>query len=261
MRPFLLLLLLVSVVTSSTLLATEDTKPLQQAFNTVEKTHNLSLQSQQHINKLSAETQKLLQAYQILNRNTQYQLAYQDELRQTIQSQHTEQQSIRHKIESVKATQQQIMPLIYEMTDSLASFVELDLPFNLAQRRTEIKTLQSLINNSQASLPEKFQALLKHFQTENDYGNNAQGYQGKLTDESEREVKYLRIGRLALYYQTLNGLEYGFWHHKKKSWQLVPITYHGDMKKAFKIANNKVVPTTMLLPIIAPLHRPNNEAL
>ena len=54
--------------------------PLQQSLAVVDKTHQQQKKSQLHINKISAETQKLLAAYQQLNRNTQYQLAYQDQL-------------------------------------------------------------------------------------------------------------------------------------------------------------------------------------
>ena len=67
--------------------ATEVDNALQQSLETVDKTHQQQKKSQTNINKLSDETQNLIKAYQQINRNTQYQLAYQEQLQKTIVAQ------------------------------------------------------------------------------------------------------------------------------------------------------------------------------
>ena len=80
---------------------------LQQSLTVVDKTHQQQKKSQLHINKISNETQKLLKAYQQLNRNTQYQLAYQEQLQKTLTAQEDKKQNLLNKIDNDKTTQQQ----------------------------------------------------------------------------------------------------------------------------------------------------------
>ena len=230
----------------------EPKETLEAAFTTVDETHKLGQKSQAVINKISNETRQLLQSYQDINRNTLYQLAYQEQLQKTISAQKSEADNIVNKIENVKATQQQIMPLINKMANSLAQFVELDLPFKMHQRQHDIAKIKTLLADPQVSIPEKFQSLLKGYQKENMFSHTTEAYQGKLNDSSQREVKFIRVGRTALYYQTLDGSENGYWDHSKRNWLVLPATYRKQMNQAFKITSNKVVPTTLLLPIMMP---------
>jgi len=90
----------------------EQQNPLQQSLTMVDKIHQQQKNSQQSINKISNETQRLLKAYQQLNRNIQYQLAYQEQLQKTLVAQEDKKQNLLNKIDNVKTTQQQILPLI-----------------------------------------------------------------------------------------------------------------------------------------------------
>ena len=226
--------------------------PLQQSLAVVDKTHQQQKNSQLKINKISAETQKLLAAYQQLNRNTQYQLAYQDQLQKTLIAQEDKKQNLLNKIDNVKTTQQQILPLIEKMTETLRHFIELDLPFNLEERTLAVNQLKALISDPQVSMPDKFIHLLDLYKEENLYGYSTAAYQGQLTDGSNRQVTFLRIGRLALYYQSLDGRESGYWNVTSKVWLKLASSYNVHIKKSIKIAQNKVVPSTMLLPILVP---------
>ncbi|NQY64605.1 MAG: DUF3450 domain-containing protein [Alteromonadaceae bacterium] len=225
---------------------------LQQSLTVVDKTHQQQKKSQQNINKISNETQKLLKAYQQLNRNTQYQLAYQEQLQKTLTAQEDKKQNLLNKIDNVKTTQQQILPLIEQMTETLSHFIELDLPFNLEKRTLTVNKLKKLIADPQVSMPDKFYQLLSLYKEENLYGYSTDAYQGQLTDGSNRQVTFLRIGRLSLYYQTLDGRESGYWNLTTKVWLKLASSYNVHIKKSIKIAQNKVVPSTMLLPILVP---------
>jgi hypothetical protein len=232
--------------------ATEVDNALQQSLERVDKTHQQQKKSQTNINKLSDETQNLLKAYQQINRNTQYQLAYQEQLQKTIVAQENKKQDLLNKIDNVRTTQQQILPLIEKMAATLESFVKLDLPFNIEKRSHSVDKLKESIADPQVSMPEKFQQLLALYKKENAYSHSTDTYQEQLTDGSNRLVTFLRIGRLSLYYQTLDGMESGYWNKPNKTWvKLIP-SYNRHLLKAIKVAQNKVVPYTMLLPILVP---------
>ena len=53
---------------------------------------------------------------------------------------------------------------------------------------------------------EQFRLLLEAYQLEQDYGNRIESWRGPLALEGqELSVGFLRVGRVALYYQTLDG--------------------------------------------------------
>jgi len=240
------------ILPSLSIQAASQQNSLQQSLTVVDSTHQQQKTSQNNINQLSRETQKLLAAYQQLNRNTQYQLAYQEQLQKTLAAQEDKKQDLLNQIDNVKTTQQQILPLIQQMTETLSQFVKLDLPFNVEERTLAVEELKQLIADPQVSMPEKFSRLLTQYKKEKSYSHSTNAYQGQLTDNSNRQVTFLRIGRLALYYQTLDGIESGYWDATNNVWGKLAISYNVHIKKSIKVALNKVVPSTMLLPIVVP---------
>ena len=65
--------------------------------------------------------------------------------------------------------------------------------------------------------------IVEAYQVENEYGRTIESYQGQLSGGPEkRTVEFLRVGRLVLIYQTLDGGETGIWSKEKRAWELLP---------------------------------------
>ncbi|HEC23288.1 MAG TPA: DUF3450 family protein, partial [Chloroflexi bacterium] len=60
-------------------------------------------------------------------------------------------------------------------------------------------------------------------------------------------VDTLRIGRLGLYYRTLDGEEVGYWDKNAGGWRPLPEGYAKDIDKGLRIARKQAAPQLIKL--------------
>ena len=73
------------------------------------------------------------------------------------------------------------------------------------------------MDRADVTISEKYRRIVEAYQVEMDYGRTIEAYEGKLGDGADaRTVQFLRVGRVALLYQTLDGKETGYWDAEKK---------------------------------------------
>lgn len=219
------------------------------SLKVVEKTNQASIASQKKVDKLALETQRMLEEYQRIVRNTEYQDAYNAQLQQLKANQEVELASLREQLNDINVTQMRILPLILSMADALEKFVILDLPFQQEQRISAIVQLKQNLQSPSLSVPDKYRMVLEAFQLESDYGRTLAAYRDNLTLDGEtRSVDFLRVGRVALYYQSLDGGQSGYWDGA--AWQPLPQEMNGNIKQAMRVANNQLAPQLLNLPML-----------
>ena len=86
-----------------------------------------------------------------------------------------------------------------------------------------------------------------------DYGRTLDAYDGKLgTEDGARTVQFVRLGRVALMYQTLDGDETGYWDAEKKAWVVDP-DYTRDVNERSSVAKKEGAPDLVMVPVPAPV--------
>jgi hypothetical protein len=110
------------------------------------------------------------------------------------------------------------------------------------------------MDRSDITIAEKFRQVLEAYKIENEYGRKIDSYKGvALVNGSERDVNFLRIGRIGLMYQTTDGEQSGAWDQDKRSWvELDAGDYRGAIQKGLRISNKQASIDIMKLPIPAP---------
>jgi hypothetical protein len=94
---------------------------------------------------------------------------------------------------------------------------------------------------------------MEAWQIENDYGRTIEAYTDELViDGNTREVDVLRIGRVALLYQTPDGQVSGSWDTQSGGWVEVDSSYRNAIRNGIRLARNQIGPDLLLLPISAP---------
>ena len=69
----------------------------------------------------------------------------------------------------------------------------------------------------------RFRLLLEAYQVEQDYGSQIEAWRGPLTWRGEElSVQYLRVGRVAFYFQTLDREASGYWDREGRDWKIFP---------------------------------------
>ena len=67
-----------------------------------------------------------------------------------------------------------------------------------------------------------------------------------------REVDFLRIGRVALLYQTHDGAITGAWDNAARAWvDLQAGVYHSAVAKGLRMARKQLAPDLLTLPVVA----------
>jgi hypothetical protein len=139
------------------------------------------------------------------------------------------------------------------MADSLEKFVVLDLPFHQEERVAAVLELKQRLRQPDISVSAKFRILLEAFQLEQDYGSNIESWRGLLQLEGEEvSVEYLRVGRVALYYQSLDGSTSGYWDRDQQAWLNLDESYNRSLAQALRVAQNVTAPQLLNLPMPVP---------
>lgn len=212
--------------------------------------------SQSRINTMDDDTQRMLGDYRATLRETDSLRRYNEQLESQIRSQEEEVKSITDQIAEIEHTNREIYPLMQRMIETLDKFVELDVPFLKAERVKRVATLKDIMTRADVSTAEKYRRILEAYTVEMEYGRTLEAYEDKLGEgDKERTVNFLRIGRVALMYQTLDADETGYWDNDKKAW-VEDNSYNDHIKEALKVARKQKAPDL----IIAPIHAPEAAA-
>jgi hypothetical protein len=226
---------------------------LDKAMKAQLSTNKNDAASQKKIDSLAENTRQMLEEYKLDLRQTESLHVYNNHLERLIQSQKNELASIDRQLEELEFTDKGIVPLMVRMVDTLETFVELDVPFLLEERRERVKTLKDNMDRADISTAEKYRRIMEAYQVEVEYGRTIEAYSDMLeTGGESRSVNYLRIGRVAYIYQTLDGAESGIWDSAARQWQDLPDEYRSSINKGLRIARKQLAPDLLKLPIRAP---------
>jgi hypothetical protein len=112
--------------------------------------------------------------------------------------------------------------------------------------------LKDMFVRADVTNAEKYRRILEAYQIENDYGNTIEAYRSDLElNGTVTEVDFLRLGRVAIYYQRLDGSESGFWNKTNKRWESLPLSYSNSIRNGLRIARKEAAPDLLILPVPA----------
>jgi Protein of unknown function (DUF3450) len=108
-----------------------------------------------------------------------------------------------------------------------------------------------MMDRSHVDLAEKYRRLLEAYQVEAEYGRTIEAYRGDLNGKNQT-VDFLRFGRLALYYLTLDRREAGYWDKRSNAWRPLPPEYRSAIEQGVRIARKQAPPDLLKLPVPSP---------
>jgi hypothetical protein len=209
---------------------------------------------QKRVEQIADQTDKLLNEYNTLAKVVDGLVTYNSLLQRQVDNQQIEKDALAESIDNVSLIERQIVPLMERMLDSLEQFVQLDTPFLLTERTDRLARLREMMERSDVSSAEKFRRVIEAYQIENDYGRTIEAYKGTVPiNGNPQEVDFLRIGRVALAYQSVGGSHTGAWDVKSGQWQeLDPAEYKNQVAEGIRIARKQVAPDLLIIPVAAP---------
>ena len=210
-------------------------------------------QSQSRIDDIVKETDSLEYEYKRVLKELEGLKVFNTLMERQIDRQEADITLLNEAIDEVEASRRQMMPLMVRMIEALDLFVEADAPFLLDERRSRVAGLNELMEREDVSVAEKFRKVLEAYQIENDYGRTIEAYKDSVDhDGGVLEVDVLRIGRVALVYQTADLSATRRWDREARGWVDLEGSYRNQVRNGLRVARKQVAPDLLLLPVSAP---------
>lgn len=208
--------------------------------------------SQQKINKTIASTEALLREYQSLSRaleQTNINLLHQQQI-------HSRQQTTlidyEGQLSQVSQTENSLIPMLLEMIDWIDTQVNNDLPFHQHKRLARIAALKEKAFNPEIPISHLYHSVLEAFQIENEFGYSIESYQQEIIiDNKEVEAQILRVGRIGMYFLSLDQQSAGYWSQQKQSWLLASPALLENVAQGIKVAKKQLPPSLLTLTVEA----------
>jgi seryl-tRNA synthetase len=210
--------------------------------------------SQKSVERLDDESRKMLEEYRLLSQQLQRTTLANDDLQSQVERQSAEIQRISDELQEIDRMRSEIDPLMQRMLETLTELVARDTPFLKDEREARVASLLQANEDRSLEISERFRQLLEAYQIEADYGRNIEAYQAQLVTQRDQQkmVDFLRLGRVALFYQTLDGKAGGVWDNQKGSWIALDSSHMTELTRAIRIARKQLPPDLMVLPMLIP---------
>lgn len=233
-------------------LATADT--LDTVLEVGQQKTSAATTSQKRIDKIAQETSGLLQDFKVVNKEIDGLRVFNRQLEKQLAHQRSVIEDLENSIHDVTNIERQIQPLILRMLDGLEQFIDLDAPFQLAERKANLQSVKNNMDRSDVSVAEKFRQVLELYNFESEYARKISSYSDTLSvGGQDREVNVLQIGRIALLAQTTDSKVTLAYSKAQKSWEEVDSgEYRRAVMQGIKLANQQTTTDILNLPIPAP---------
>ncbi|HFU75560.1 MAG TPA: DUF3450 domain-containing protein [Arcobacter sp.] len=207
---------------------------------------------QKHINSLSNKSDSLYEEYINIKKELNEQQSYNKQLKLITDAQNEQIPKLEQQLKDLEQTKKKIIPLMFEMVDTLDKFVQIDTPFLIEERRQRVKNLKSYLSNPDISLSEQYRSIIDSYKIEYNYARTVGVYRAQLDsdDENSPTVDFLRVGRIGFYYQTLDNKKSAMYDVKTHKWVTLDDEYNNRIDKAVSIARKKQAPNFFVLPIL-----------
>ena len=142
-------------------------------------------------------------------------------------------------------------PYLDELVARIEEFKAQDLPFATVERDRRLADLEVALNSYDVDLPEKLSRVMEVLKIEAGFGRGFEVSEEVLNrGDGETAVRVLRLGRVGLYYLTLDGSQAGWFNRKSKTWEKLPGIYSEGVKEALRMALKQRAFDLVQLPVV-----------
>lgn len=167
-----------------------------------------------------------------------------------IQKEQTAVEELKRKKKETEQIKIALEPFLDDVLVRLREFIEKDLPFLPDERQKRLVFLKDSLDNYHVGLAEKTKRILEALQVEASYGGTVERTETTINvNNSPIQVNLFRLGRLGLFYQSLDKKQVGWFSRKTAQWEPLPVKYNKTLHRAIEIAEKKRTPELLNLPV------------
>lgn len=219
----------------------------------VEKAIQIQQKSQADRTAWEQERVKLVQRYE--------QLTTEKELLETRnQALHQEENRLKQinrdltrQITASNRIRQELMPFLQTVVQRLELLVMNDAPFLSQERTRRLAALSGIMKDPQVTIAEKYRKVMEALFVEAEYGSTIEVYQDNimLSDKAAEPTlgNIFRLGRLALFFLSLDQTVCAVFHPGDNLWQPLPESMLPPLRSAVEIGNKRRPAELLSLPV------------
>jgi len=224
--------------------------PLDSSIAIEKQMNKASMATQKTVDKLADDTSDMSQTYQLTLQSIDSIKRYNKSIEGYISKQNAEMASIQKQMDGIDDTERAVLPMMEDMVETLDQFVSMDIPFLKEERVNRVAFLREMMLRANVSNSEKYRKILEAYQVESDYGTSVTAYEGTLEGE-DKTVDFLRVGRVALVWQSRDEQTRAYWDNSSKSWVPLDDDYRIAIRNGIKMARGQANLDLIHLPIKA----------
>lgn len=227
-----------------------ETSQSDQIQRPVAESIDIRQDTQQQEEQWRNDKQKLLARYDQLEQKKKQLTERKQALEEQVDSSKIRIATKQKQLDDIEQIQTSITPLIANLITELEQFETSDLPFLTEERRERVHRLVTLQEDPEVTVSEKFRKVMETMLIEVEYGNTIEVYQETIeTSGRQTLVDIFRLGRLALFFQSLDQKECGFYNVAESTWQPLPTSYNRTILSAMEIGAKQRPVELLTLPL------------
>lgn len=204
---------------------------------------------QEKIDAADDATREALRELRATEREARRLRAYNAELAPMIERQAATIEQREQALDQLSVTRETLPVMMRDRVERLRQWIEADLPFLREERLARVESLEAMLVDPAMTPADKLDRLLSAWRAELDYGREIDAWRGSLVGNADRQVEYLRLGRVGLYYLTPDGDEGGVWKGSIGEWQPLNNDQLAELRKGLSIAREQRAPELLALPV------------
>lgn len=222
----------------------------EQIKKPVDESISIRKNTQKSEEQWQSDKEKLLARYDELTERAEHLSIKQKALTEKIDNTRNRIAVKQKELDDIVQIQSEIIPLISSLIKEIEQFTATDLPFLSEERDARLQRLIEIRDDPEVAVSEKYRKVMEALLVEMEYGNTIEVYQETIArDDREMLVDIFRLGRIALFFQTLDRKSCGFYNVASATWQPLPTVYNRTIGAAMEIGAKRRPVELLTLPL------------
>ncbi len=155
-----------------------------------------------------------------------------------------------HQLAAGEEIGHQLAPYLEDVLAALRARIDADQPFLRDERQRRVDNLGTLLADPGLTVSEKFRKTMEALMVEAEYGRTIEVYQDTITvDGQPLLATVFRLGRIGIFFQTLDHSRSGLFDVASRSWISLPPSFDNALQTAIDIGAKRQPVELLSLPL------------
>ncbi len=156
----------------------------------------------------------------------------------------------KQELSDIAQISDQISPFLDQLLERVQDLVLRDLPFLQEERTKRLEALTALSHDPEVPVSERFRKIMEALMVEAEYGQTIEAYQQTIhLSGQDTLVNIFRLGRMNLFYQTLDKQHCGGYNTALKGWEPLDSVYLKEIQAAVDMGSKRKPVEILDLPL------------